>query len=246
MNVALVSVKGAPGVTTLACALGAAWPSTRDVVVLEGDPAGGDMAARFALPGEPGMAAACMSLRHHSTCSLADFAQELPGGLQVVVGAAGADAAGAVDRELELVGLDALDGGPDIVVDCGRFVPGAGGQRRILASADAVFVVLRADGPSVIHGRALVGRLLDGGRVPGRDFGVVVTMDGPFDASDVADAVGAPLVESIPWDVAAAAAFRGEHMHPRALARSPLVRSAARLALTTSLLATDERLRDAS
>jgi hypothetical protein len=42
--IALASVKGAPGVTSTALALAAAWP--RPVVLLEADPAGGDLAYR--------------------------------------------------------------------------------------------------------------------------------------------------------------------------------------------------------
>src|ERR1019366_10538581 len=45
----LCSAKGAPGVTTLACVLGAVWPTHRAVVVAECDPSGGDLAGRFAL-----------------------------------------------------------------------------------------------------------------------------------------------------------------------------------------------------
>lgn len=44
MLITLVSVKGSPGVTSTALALAAAWP--RPVILLEADPAGGDLAYR--------------------------------------------------------------------------------------------------------------------------------------------------------------------------------------------------------
>ena len=57
--VAVASVKGAPGVTTTALALAAAWPAAVDggvrPVVVEADAAGGDVAARLGLPHAPGL-----------------------------------------------------------------------------------------------------------------------------------------------------------------------------------------------
>jgi MinD-like ATPase involved in chromosome partitioning or flagellar assembly len=58
---ALASAKGAPGVTTAAVALGAVWP--RRVLLVEGDPAGGDLAARFHLPPEPNLVSLGMVAR---------------------------------------------------------------------------------------------------------------------------------------------------------------------------------------
>ena len=60
MLVAMVSVKGAPGVTTLAVGLATRWPRG-EAVVVEADPAGGDLSARFGLAHDPGLAA--MALR---------------------------------------------------------------------------------------------------------------------------------------------------------------------------------------
>ena len=53
--VTFVSVKGAPGVTTLACLVAATWPDHRRVAVVEADPFGGDLAARFRLSTALGM-----------------------------------------------------------------------------------------------------------------------------------------------------------------------------------------------
>ena len=52
MIVTLCSDKGSPGVTTLAVALGLVWPVQR--LVLEADPAGGDLAFRMRQPGGGG------------------------------------------------------------------------------------------------------------------------------------------------------------------------------------------------
>jgi cellulose biosynthesis protein BcsQ len=52
--VMFTSIKGAPGVTTLTCLVGATWPSHRQVAVIESDPFGGDLAARFGLSAKRG------------------------------------------------------------------------------------------------------------------------------------------------------------------------------------------------
>jgi MinD-like ATPase involved in chromosome partitioning or flagellar assembly len=55
--IALGSIRGAPGVTSWAVLLAAAWPSAHDVtrVVVEADPAGGVLGARFQIGVEPGL-----------------------------------------------------------------------------------------------------------------------------------------------------------------------------------------------
>ena len=44
--VALASLKSSPGTTTAALALCQVWPRARRVILIEADPAGGDIAAR--------------------------------------------------------------------------------------------------------------------------------------------------------------------------------------------------------
>src|SRR2546423_13436373 len=49
------SVKDAPGVTTVAVGMVAGWPRPDHVVLLEADPDGGDLAARFGHHPDPGL-----------------------------------------------------------------------------------------------------------------------------------------------------------------------------------------------
>ena len=67
MIVALGSIRGAPGVTSWAVLLAAAWPPEFQIerVVLEADPAGGVLGARYGLGVEPGVAAFLASLRRN-------------------------------------------------------------------------------------------------------------------------------------------------------------------------------------
>jgi len=82
----IFSIKGAPGVTTLACLLGAAWPEPGAVAVVEADPAGGDLAARFGLSVHRGWSSLISSTRRSEEApSLDPHLQELPGGLPVLV-----------------------------------------------------------------------------------------------------------------------------------------------------------------
>jgi MinD-like ATPase involved in chromosome partitioning or flagellar assembly len=55
MLLAVCSLKGSPGVTTLATALGARWPAGETPILVEADPAGGDLMARFRLNDAPGL-----------------------------------------------------------------------------------------------------------------------------------------------------------------------------------------------
>ena len=227
MRIALVSTKNAPGCTTIACAVGATWPEGRSVVLAECDPSGNDVAARFAVRPEPGMASFVLAVRHDVPLdeALAENSQHLPGGLPVLLGPCGAEAAAAVDTELQGVVWGPVEG--DLVFDCGRFLPGAPGQQSLLAAVDEVILVLRPDAPSVVQGRAVAERLR---RLRGASCSeplAIVCHDGPFAAPDVADAVGLELLGCMPTDHAAAAALRGEPTQVRGLHRLPLMRTAA-------------------
>ena len=53
--IALASIKGSPGVTTAATALAASWPESRQVLLVEADPFGGDLAPRYAMAPSGGL-----------------------------------------------------------------------------------------------------------------------------------------------------------------------------------------------
>src|ERR1035437_1084728 len=127
--VAMTSVKGAPGVTTAALALTSAWPVHRRAVLVEADPAGGDIAARFGICPAPGLASLATCLRHERSSgtsgTLTQHAQELPGGVRVLVEPVSRTEARSA---LEIV-ADSLSGlaeaeSVDLIVDCGRLETG--------------------------------------------------------------------------------------------------------------------------
>jgi len=94
--VAFAAAKGAPGVTTAAAAVAAVWPAERGVLLAECDPGGGDLAARFGLPAQPGLVSlAAAARRELDAAMVAQHTQTLPGGLRVLVGPPGAEQAAA-------------------------------------------------------------------------------------------------------------------------------------------------------
>ena len=90
MIVAVGSIRGAPGATSWALLLGAAWPRefSERRVVLEADPAGGVVGARYGMGVEPGAVRLVTGLRRNGTgrVALDDVARELSDGLFVVPG----------------------------------------------------------------------------------------------------------------------------------------------------------------
>ncbi len=171
------SAKGSPGVTTLACGLGAAWPGSagRQVAVVECDPFGGDLAAWFRLSAERGLvslAVAAHQGREHQRndkCSFRDATgsdqhwQQLAGGLDVLVGPVRPIFAPHLIAIWPVV-VDMLSTAAktaDILVDIGRFVPdrSSGIQQELADAADIVAVVCRPDASGIAHAMALLPKL---------------------------------------------------------------------------------------
>lgn len=226
--VALASAKASPGVTTTTLLLAAAWPHD-DVVVVEADPDGGDLAARYGLASEPSLVSAAAAMRRGP--EVADplaHAQTLPGGIRALMGPAGGDQAhGALAAGAFLAdALASLD--PTVVlVDCGR-LRAASPARPLVDAADMTVIVAR---PRLDEVRHLAHRADLAGRV-----GVVCIGQKPYDPQEVADALGVVLLGVLADDAAAADALRNGRGHAQALRRSPLARSAVGVAARLSRL----------
>jgi MinD-like ATPase involved in chromosome partitioning or flagellar assembly len=225
-SVALCSVAGSPGVTTLTCALGAVWPASQRVIVAEVDPNGGALAARFGLQANRGVTSFVVARPQVAgTVAVDEHVQQLPGGLDVLVGPAGTEPARVVDAEVEAL-CSLLELPSDVLFDCGRLVLEAAGQRRLVTGADVVVVVTAAE-PAAAAGLAVAAsrlRTLVAGRL-----GVVVVGGAKELAADVAAAAGLELAGRVPVDQRTAAIVRGEPGSARRLARAPLLRAAVRL-----------------
>ena len=84
--VGMLSLKGAPGVTTLSGLVATTWPGGGSLFVVEADPAGGDLAGRFGLSSSLGWSSLSSAVRRSGRChSWRPHLQYLPGGLPVLV-----------------------------------------------------------------------------------------------------------------------------------------------------------------
>jgi hypothetical protein len=228
------SVKGAPGVTTLATLTAATWPARRRAMVVECDPSGGDLAARFGLSSRCGWSSfATASRRTGSAPEIAPHLQQLPGGLDVLVGGRNLEGGDSVSTTKALLSSAASDaGGPwDLLVDVGRVLPAATLRGSWWDHCDAATFVLRSDVASVLKVRDAASELLT--RCQDR-AGLVVISTGEYSSAEIERFTGIPVIGEIPHDPASAGVVAGGRGRARRLPRSPLVASAARLAATLS------------
>lgn len=236
--ITVCSAKGAPGVTTISCAIAAVWPADRGVVIAECDPSGGDLAARFGLSAKRGMTSLVLDARHSNSLvplQMRDHLQTLPGGLELLAGPIGAGASRTVDsqlgqcidRLLEQREVDSL-AQVDFVLDCGRIQAGAVGQVAALAASDHVLVVVSPTVEAVASTRWIAERL-GRGQTSGSSAGLVVVGEGPVPPSQAASALDLELLAEIPEDRIGAAALRGDAVRSGRLARSTLVSCARTL-----------------
>jgi hypothetical protein len=231
--VAWIGVKGANGASTGALAVASVWPRDRKVLFAELDPAGGDLAARFALAPDPGLVQLSAGFRHALAAEeVWSHTQTLPGGVPVLVGPASAQQGHALGHLWEHLGpvLAALPD-TDVIADCGRLEPGS----PVLELVDHAAILVFAARPTlegVAHLRARIAA-----RPSDAPIGVVLTGDRPYSAPEVEAAVGVKVIGVLPRDDRAAAMLNGEPGSPTALSRSGLVRTARDVATAIAAVA---------
>jgi hypothetical protein len=224
-GVALVSAKGAPGVTTSTVLLAAVWPSP--AVVLEADPAGGDLRSWYAdttaQPLRADVGVVSLLARHAAGASLAltDHCQRLPGGLPVLIGPETRAQFGLLRSQLPQLAAAIQMHERDVLVDLGR-LDSSDLQEPLLESCSVTLFVCRASVTSIRHTRSLLGSLPHPGRV--------LLIGGQGERCEVAQALGLPTeyVLVLPNDAEAAAGLAGTWT--RRLDRSPLVSAARHVA----------------
>jgi len=234
---ALGSVAGAPGVTTAALALAAVWPlAHRRLLLVEADPGGGVLAARFRMPVE-GAGLASLAAAGRRTLDeglLWRHAQSLPGGLEVLLGPRSADVASAALAHLagRLGALLPTLTDTDALVDCGRALPGSPALE-LLAAADLAVLVAR---PRLEELQLLISRLEVLARSRDR-LGVLICGRGPYPPEQVQDVLdrrgsGARVLGSLPYDEPGAGALSDGRGGERILRRSRLIVEARTVART--------------
>ncbi|MEX2278909.1 MAG: chromosome partitioning protein [Acidimicrobiia bacterium] len=226
--ICLGSAHGSPGATTTALAIAATWPEHRRCLLVEADPFGGVIAARYRLGDSPGLSSlAAIARRGLDDEVVWQHTQQLPGGIPVLIGPPTAEEAHAVLRDLARILAEwaVAQAEVDVIVDCGRIAPGSA-MLTAMTAADLVLVVTR---PSIDQLRPAAARstaLTTGGV----RSGLLLVGDHPYGPGEVAATLDVDVAGVIAWDPRTAAVLTGLHGAVRDLRRTPLVRSAATLA----------------
>ncbi len=229
--ICFASAKGSPGTTLTALSVAAAWPTsgTRRKLLLEADASGGTLALRYGLGLEPGLVTfAVAAQRHLDPDAVWGHAQELPGGLAVIVGPDNPDRAASVLARSAgkvatwLAGQRDLD----VIVDLGRLATEPPGMD-LLRAADLTLMVAR---PTVEQLQPAAHRMRSL-PVPSERLGWVLVGESPHTAAEVREAFGYDVAGVIADDRRGVAALEGGAAGGR-LRRSALARSATALAET--------------
>nr|WP_240742364.1 hypothetical protein [Micromonospora zingiberis] len=241
---AVTYAKGRPGATTTALGLAAVAPEWARPVVVECDPAGGDLMRRHRLAAVPSIVdLAAVARGSTNSADVFAVASQPVAVAEVVVPVVVAPAGGAQTRAAlpELTGSGrAVLAAPDrvVVADCGRWGPGSP-VWPVLRGADVVLVLARADADEVAHLREHLGELIDAGA--GR-LVVLLGAGGAYSTADVADVLAAHVGQELardpeavtvlgplPPDRRSAGVLSGELMAGRRWRRLPLMEAYARL-----------------
>jgi hypothetical protein len=192
------SVSGAPGVSSAALGLAALWPGNPGLLV-EADPSGGVLAARFRLPQGPGVNDLAAAARHGGVVAdPAPFCQQLPLWFRVIAGPGDALQAASAVAVLAAYPDAALRHlAPVVVVDVGRLYPDSPGLG-LLPAADRVVVVTHPEDEHLNHAYA---RLPELRRVaPPGAVGLAVAGKSRYAMDEIAEQMSVPVWAHLPRD----------------------------------------------
>ncbi|MBL1102814.1 MinD/ParA family ATP-binding protein [Streptomyces coffeae] len=199
--ITLGSVKGAPGVTTAALAVAAAWPEQADghvrPVVVEADVSGGDLTVRFGCPHTPGLLDLATAARKEQPGSLLAATADLPFGVRAVASPAGGRACAEAVRLVAESGQRVLLGeGSDqgtVLLDVGRVGECVAG---LLGASDAVVLISRGGADALAHTYA---HLTEAGP-QAEQYVLVVVGPCPYSPGEITATLGVGRVVFLPWD----------------------------------------------
>jgi len=248
MIIAVAGGKGSPGATAVAALVAAAWPhgdagDDSPPVLLEADPEGGVLAARWhralGVTHDPGLLSLAAARDGSALERLRGHSQRAGATLDLVAGPPGAAQTEACLRELGDSAAAALQEAPVVcVVDCGRLHP-ASPALPWARSADHLLLVARPRLDDVVTLAPAADRL----RAAGLSPSLVCVGTSPFDPAEVAEHAGLPLRAGLADDPAGFAALFVHGPGARRVARGRLRRSVAALvgSLTGDPVPADEQ-----
>ncbi|WP_218577435.1 MinD/ParA family ATP-binding protein [Phytohabitans rumicis] len=198
--------------TTLAVGLAALWPRPGAVLV-EGDPAGGDLWARFGHHPSPGLAGLAAATVHPAAGQdLRAHLQRLPVGVDAVLAPPGDGAAASVrmlaDRGTGI--LRRAAGSSTVVLDLGRLEPG-GPNLALAGAADQVLLLARPELAELNQVGARLPWLLP--RLAGRLW-LVPAGSGRVPTGQITRALGVSVIGAVPHSRWGAPALAGQLQVP--------------------------------
>ncbi len=247
--IALAASKSA-GVTTSALALAGVWPGP--VLLAECDPAGGDINAGLLRGAQPAGALLDLALATRRGLTPAQFWDHTvtlseDGTVRLLSGLADPAQHPALTsawplliRMLHALDLPAptgsaeavVDRGWDVLADCGRLAPAT--PMGLLGAADLILLVLRPRLAHIAHTRsrlsALRSQIADHADGPLPELKLLLVGTSPYPAAEVATAMDLPVAGVLADDPPAAAVLAGLAGHRSRFERSPLIRTAHRVA----------------
>ncbi len=243
-TVALCSAKGSPGVSTACLALALMWP--KPVVLVDADPAGGDLLPGFFRGEQPagrGVLALTLDARSSSMRELL-WLQVLPitdSKAWLLPGVSSPRQLRSVDwaqLAATLPGLQYQLKPVDALTDLGRLRPesevtrpDSPGPEPLLQAADLVVIAfagtLAAVRAAQLRVEPLQALLGDGPGRAGRLVGVLVGRPRPYGEGEIARALGIPVVSALPHDTRTANTLMAGAPARRGWRAAPLMRAAS-------------------
>jgi MinD-like ATPase involved in chromosome partitioning or flagellar assembly len=224
-SVVLFSAKGAPGVTTTAMLIASLWP--RPALLVDCDPAGGDVGLRLPAPdGSPlDLGTGVLSLlplarRRLEPGTLLEHSQQVLGGGEVIVGLTGPEQAAAAGATWNTIARALADlDSHQVIVDAGRLDP-TSPVLPAARAADLAVCVVDASVTGVFAARARLRTVLPA--LAARDgigpkFGVIVRGDRQADADSALAVIKSEFADVgalgfVPTDPVGVRMFHGERV----------------------------------
>jgi MinD-like ATPase involved in chromosome partitioning or flagellar assembly len=219
--IALISPKGAPGVTTAALVLAA---MTERSLMVEFDPSGGSIETWVESPSEPGLLRVANALRRSMDADAVRIgARSAPTGLAVVHAPASGpmteSSIAAIGERLPI----AMDGASEtVILDCGRWSRTQATSAR-LVGVDAIVIVCTPTVPGLSAAIPLIESVEAATTI--RPL-ILLVGDRPYSAAEVEAAASTTVVGVLPWDSRSVNALLAGGV-TKSWMRSPLARAGA-------------------
>ena len=232
-------VKSRPGATTTALGLAAVLPDSARPVVVECDPAGGDLAARHGLTMSPGLVELATATRTAAAANVGEalsrYAQHVrlrDRDVEVVVAPSGGAQTRVALSVLARPGHSVLTAADrTVIADCGR-LDFSSAAWPLVGMADAVLVLARGRLDELAHLREHVDELV---RAAGDRLVVVLASGGLYGPEDITAALSGDGDEitvrgPLPYDERAATVLEGGRAPGRRWQRRPLMKALSQVA----------------